>query len=78
MDTPKKRGRTKFVDSYGRIVRDGDTVLIEQTYGRRVIEGKKASVSWDGERGMFRFSITDLVYGDNFNGIHKFKLIKHT
>ena len=63
----------KFVDSYGKTVKDGDTILIEETYGRRAIEGKSVPVSWDAKKGMFRFSYPPLFINDDFHTVHKFK-----
>ena len=67
------RAPIKFVDSYGKTVKDGDTILIEETYGQRLIEGKHAKVKWSQEKGMFLFSYPPLFINDDFHGIHKFK-----
>ncbi len=64
-----------FKDSYGKIVRDGDTILIEETYGRDRLHGKQFTVKWNAENGMYQWGAPGCV-DDDFYSIHKFRKIK--
>ena len=68
----------KFKDSYGKVVKDGDTILIESTYNSSWPEGSKATVYWSDHVGMFRWEAKrgGMELTDDFYRIHKFKKIK--
>lgn len=70
---------SKFYDSYGKIVKDGDRILIEENYNFPDLNGKDYTIKWDAAKGMYRFhkqpDCSD--YGDDFYGIHTFKKVNN-
>ena len=66
----------RFKDSYGKVVRAGDTVIIEETYRNERHTGKEAVVSWDESNGVYRYLADGMFSPSDFYGVHKFKKIK--
>ncbi|MBC8053768.1 MAG: hypothetical protein H7Y13_11955 [Sphingobacteriaceae bacterium] len=69
----------KFVDSYGSLVEDRCKILIESNYNYEFLNGREASVEWDAEKGMYKYSVSfnNHNHTSDFHGIHKFKLISN-
>lgn len=67
----------KFFDSYGNEVTHGTKIIIEHNYNYRHLNNKEAIVKWDKKHGMYKYNLLDDLkgFGDNFYGIHKFKVI---
>lgn len=66
----------KFKDSYGKVVKPGDTIVIETLYRSGRNEGRRAEVQWDEQHGMFQYKTDAMHSFDDFYGVHRFKKVK--
>ncbi|HMT01852.1 MAG TPA: hypothetical protein PKD00_11340 [Burkholderiales bacterium] len=66
-----------FKDSYGNIVKHGDTVFIEKCYGFSPNEKKEFTLTWDSNYGMYKYGVSDKSTGHPFFGVVRFKLVNN-
>ena len=70
-----------FTDTHGNEVKHGSVIEIESNYNFGWINGKKALVKWNKKVGLFEYVLLDRIKtypeasGDNFHGIHSFKVV---
>jgi CRISPR/Cas system-associated protein Cas7 (RAMP superfamily) len=66
-----------FRDSYGKPVKHGDTIVIEENYNFHQINNQQFIVKWHSDKGMYRYHklVNFETIGDDFYGIEKFRVI---
>jgi hypothetical protein len=68
----------KFIDSFGQVVRHGDTVEIQRTYGGHCGQGQRCRVTWDSKGGVYEytFRVGNGTVTSDFASVHQFRKIK--